>query len=250
MDIQAKLDAIQEQRQALLDMTPSQHHAKHLSELYEDVLDAKSTAENAPFRVKAAEQKYYRVRDGPDGYREHLLQIYTKDGRSLRDRMLGHHKSQMDDVNQSLSYYESVRTYLRNISDVQMVLLTHIRTLLDKIRMSEVETTYRKTYFMEQVQTTLQTRIVVCNLFLLSYLVFSLYTLRTSLNEPLIAGLLFALFVSIFGLSYFIRGITSLPLSLNVYTEFGYDPTESKQQWFFIIPLAMLILWIAVRYFH
>ena len=246
MDIQAKLDAIQEQKQSLLEMTPSQHHSKHLSKLYEDVLDAKSTAKNAPFRVTAAEQKYYRVRDGPEGYQEHLLQLYSKEGRGLRDRMLSRHKSQMEEVNQSLSYYESVRTYLRNISEVQTVLLNHIRTLLDKIRMSEVETTYRKTYFMEQVQTTLYTRIITCNLFILSYIVFSVFTLEL---EESLAGFLFVLFLSVFGLSYILKGLSSLPLSLNVYTELGYDPTESKQQWYFIIPIAMLVLWILVRYF-
>lgn len=249
MDLQAKLDSIQEQKQSLLEMTPSQHRSNHLSKLYADVLDAKSTAQNAPFRVKAAEQKYYRVRDGADGYQDHLLQRYAKEGRVLRDRMLTQHNSQMEEVNQSLSYYESVRVYLRNISEVQIVLLTRIRSLLDKIRLSQVETTYRKTFFMEQVQTTLSTRIIVCNLFILSYIGFMAYIRRDQLEEPMIAGSIFALFLFVFGLSYLLKGITSLPLSLNVYTEFGYDPMESKQQWYFLIPLAMWILWICVRYY-
>jgi hypothetical protein len=250
MDLQAKLDSIQEQKQSLLEMTPSEHRSKNLSKLYADVLDAKSTAQNAPFRVKAAEQRYYRVRDGANGYQDHLLQRYAKDGRELRDRMLAQHNSQLEEVNQSLSYYESVRVYLRNISEVQVVLLTRIRSLLDKIRMSEVETTYRKTYFMEQVQTTLGTRIVMCNLFILSYIGLMVYVRRDQLEEPIIAGSIFVLFLLVFGLSYLIKGITSLPLSLNVYTEFGYDPMESKQQWYFIIPISMSLLWIYLRYFN
>lgn len=250
MDLQAKLDSIQEQKQTLLEMTPSQHRSKHLSKLYAEVVDAKSTAENAPFRVKAAEQKYYRVRDGENGYKEHLLQRYAKDGRELRDSMLAQHNSQLKEVNQSLSYYESVRSYLRNISEVQVALLTRIRALLDKIRMSEVQTNYRKSYFMEQVQTTLGTRIILCNLFILSYIGLMMYIRRDQLQEPIIACSIFALLVIVFGLSYLIKGITSLPLSLNVYTELGYDPTESKQQWYFIIPVAMWILWICVRYFN
>lgn len=249
MDLQAKLDSIQEQKQSLLEMTPSQHRSKNLSKLYADVVDAKSTAENAPFRVKAAEQKYYRVRDGVNGYKEHLLQRYAKDGRELRDRMLAQHNSKLEEVNESLSYYESVRVYLRNISEVQVVLLTNIRTLLDKIRMSEVQTTYRKTYFMEQVQTTIGMRIILCNIFILSYIGLMLYIRREQLQEPIIAGSIFVLLVIVFGLSYLIKGITSLPLSLNVYTELGYDPTESKQQWYFMIPFAMWILWVFVRYF-
>ena len=249
MDLQAKLDSIQEQKQSLLEMTPSQHRSKNLSKLYADVVDAKSTAENAPFRVIAAEQKYYRVRDGENGYKEHLLQRYSKDGRELRDRMLAQHNSQLEEVNESLSYYESVRVYLRNISEVQVVLLTHIRTLLDKIRMSEVQTNYRKSYFMEQVQTTLGTRIILCNIFILSYVGLMLYIRRAQLEEPIIAWSIFVLLVIVFGLSYVIKVITSLPLSLNVYTELGYDPTESKQQWYFLIPIGMFILWVSLLVF-
>jgi len=249
MDLQAKLDSIQERKQALLEMTPSEHRSENLSKLYADVLDAKSTAENAPFRVKAAEEKYYRVRDGANGYKEHLLQRYAKDGRELRNQMLAQHKSQLEEVNESLSYYDSVRVYLRNISEVQITILSHIRTLLDKIRMSEVETTYRKSYFMEQVQTTLGTRIIICNIFILSYITVMMYIRREQLGEPIIAGSIFVLLVIVFGLSYLIKIITSLPLSLNVYTELGYDPTESKQQWYFLIPFGMWILWVSVRYF-
>ena len=249
MDVQAKLDSIQEQKQALLEMTPSQHRSNHLSKLYADVVDAKSTADNAPFRVKAAEQKYYRVRDGENGYKEHLLERYAKDGREIRDSMLAQHRSQLEEVNQSLSYYESVRSYLRNISEIQVVLLTRIRALLDKIRMSEVQTTYRKSYFMEQVQTTLGTRIILCNLFIISYVGLMMFIRRDQLEEPMIAGSIFVLLVIVFGLSYLLKGITSLPLSVNVYTELGYDPTESKQQWYFMIPFAMWILWICVRYY-
>jgi hypothetical protein len=247
MDIQAKLDSIQAQQQALLTQTPSQHKAKQLSKLYEDVLDAKSTAEDAPIRVKVAEEKYYSVRDGVGGYKQHLLERYSKDRRTLRDSMLAQHTSQMEEVNQSLSYYESVRVYLRNISEVQTVLLTRIRSLLDKIRMSEIETNYRKSYFMEQVQTTLSTRILMCNMFILLYVVLMAFVYRSELQNPIISGTLFALMISVFGLSYLIQWITSLPLSLNVYTEWGYDPTESKQQWYFIIPIGAILLWIIVK---
>lgn len=246
MDIQAKLDAIQAQKQSLLEMTPSQHRSKHLSKLYEDVVDAKSTAKNAPFRVKAAEEKYYRVRDGENGYQEHLLERYAKESRGLRDRMLSHHKSQLEEVNQSLSYYESVRTYLRNISDIQTVLLKQIRTLLNNIRMSEVETTYRKSYFMEQMQTTLNTRILICNLCILTYV--GMMTYIQGLNNPWVAGFMFGLLVVVFGLSRLIKFIHHIPLSLNVYTEVGYDPIESKKQWYFIIPISMILLWVFVRY--
>ena len=248
MDLQAKLDSIQEQKQALLTQTPSEHKTKTLSKLYADVLDAKSTAENAPFRVKAAEQKYYRVRDGAGGYETHMMERYAKDGRTLRDNMLTQHNAQLEEMNQSLTYYESVRTYLRNISEVEIVLLTRIRTLLDKIRLSEVETTYRKSFFMEQLQASLSTRIVMCNFFILSYVALMVFIYKDQLQDPVIAGTLIVFLITVFGLSYIIQWITSLPLSLNVYTEWGYDPTESKQQWYFIIPIGTILLWVLVKY--
>ena len=246
MDIQAKLDAIQEQKQSLLEMTPAQHRYKNLSKLYADVVSAKSSAENAPFRVKAAEQKYYNVRDGANGYQEYLLGKYTKERRSLRDRMLRQHESHIGEVNQSLSYYESVRTYLRNISEVQTVVLNQIRDLLNKIRMSEVETTYRKTYFMEQIQSALNTRIIICNLCIVTYVGMMSYI--RGVQEPLVAVSMIGLLMVVFGLSHLIKGIRDIPLSLNVYTEVGYDPIESKKQWYFIIPISMLLLWVFVNY--
>ena len=141
-----------------------------------------------------------------------------------------------------------MRTYLRNISEVEIVLLTRIRTLLDKIRLSEVETTYRKSFFMEQLQASLSTRIVMCNFFILSYVALMVFIYKDQLQDPVIAGTLIVFLITVFGLSYIIQWITSLPLSLNVYTEWGYDPTESKQQWYFIIPIGTILLWVLVKY--
>ena len=248
MDIQAKLDAIQEQKEALLTLTPSEHKEKNLKKLYQDVLVAKSAAENAPFRVVATEKQYYIARDGADGYQQHLLSSYSRDGRSIRDKMLSQHNTQLDEVNQSISYYESVRTYLRNISDVQLSLLEKIRDMLNKIRMSEVETTNRKSYFLEKFKTSLSTRIVICNVFILSYVVLMISLYYDQLKNPVILGTLSLLLVVVFGLSFILKMITSLPISLNVYTEWGYDPLESKQQWYFIIPAGFVTLWFLVKY--
>jgi hypothetical protein len=248
MDTQAKLDAIEEQKQAVLEMSPAQHEAKNAAKLYADVLEAKSTEKNAPFRVKATEKKYYEYRYGEDGYKQHLVDRYMKDGRTLRNEMLSHHNTQLDQVNQAMSYYESVRVYLRNMSEVQANLLTRIKILLDKIRTSKVETNYRKSYFMEQVQTTLSTRIVLCNIFILLYIAWVGLQRADQLTNPAISGTLVVLFLTVFGLSFILRGFAQLPLSVNVYTEFGYDPIESKQPWYFIIPLGMVALWVLVKY--
>ena len=248
MDIQAKLDLIEEKKEAALNKTPDEHKADNIKKLYEDVLEARSTAENAPFRVTTLEKKYYTYRYGEDGYKQHLVDRYLKDGRTVRNNMLTRHNVQTEALDQSLSYYDSVRVYLKNMAEVQKTLLTHIKALLDKIRTSQVETNYRKSYFMEQVQASVNTRIVLCNIFILSSIAVLGFQYRDQLQTKKISGTLVALFIVVFGLSYLIQWITYLPLSLNVYTRFGYDPTESKQQWYFIIPIGMVLLWYLLQY--
>ena len=248
MDLQAKLDSIQEKKQAVLNQTPDEHKADNIAKLYSDVLKARSNADNAPFRVKELEQKYYTYRYGEDGYKQHLKDEGLKEGRTLRNKMLTQHKAQIESLDQTVTYYDSVRVYLQNMAEVQTTLLTRIKSLLDKIRTSQVETNYRKSYFMEQVQTSLNTRIVLCNIFILSSITVLGFQYRDQLQNKVISGTLVALFVVVFGLSYLIQWITYLPLSLNVYTEFGYDPTESKQYWYFLIPIGMAMLWVLVKY--
>lgn len=248
MDLQAKLDLIQEKKQAVLNKTPDEHKADNIEKLYAEVLEARSAAKNAPFRVASLEKKYYTYRYGENGYTQHLTDQGVKDGRTMRNEMLAKHTAQIESLDQSLSYYDSVRVYLANMAEVQTTLLTRIKTLLDKVRTSQVETNYRKSYFMEQVQTSLNTRIVLCNIFILSYIAVIGFQYRDQLQNKTISGTLLALFVVVFGLSYLIQWVTYLPISLNVYTEFGYDPTESKQQWYFLIPIGMILLWFLVKY--
>ena len=248
MDLQAKLDSIQEKKQAVLNKTPDEHKADNVAKLYSDVLKARSTAENAPFRVKELEKKYYTYRYGADGYKQELVDRYVREGRTKRADMLTQHNGQMESIDRSMTYYETVRIYFKNMADVETTLLTRIQALLNKTRTSQVETNYRKSYFMEQVQTSLSTRIILCNIFILSCIAVLGFQYRDQLQHKIISGTLIVLFVVVFGLSYLIQWITYLPLSLNVYTRFGYDPTESKQHWYFIIPIGMVVLWFLVKY--
>jgi len=249
MDIQAKLDSIQEQKQSLLNLTPTQHKSKNLSKLYAQVVDARETQHNAPFRVKEAEKQYYVIRDGEDGYAQHMAAQYTKEARSVRQSMLSAHLAQLSDMNTSLTYYDSVRIYLKNISKVQLTSLNQIKELLNKIRMSEVNTNHRKSYYMEQEQKNISIWIMVCNCFIFSYTVLLSYNYRDKLKNPLVLGVLVFLLSVTFLLSYLINFISKVPTAINVYTEWGYDPTESKIGWYFYIPLGFVALWYTVKYF-
>ena len=248
MDIQAKLDSIQEQKEALLNLTPAQHKSKNLTKLYQDVVNARTTEKDAPFSVKEAEKQYYVARDGPDGYVTQMKKAFSSEARTVRQDMLSEHMKQMTQINKSLNYYESVRSYLKNIAEVQESVLLEIKDSLDKIRMSQVDTNNRKSYYMEQEQKNILTWILVFNCFIFSYACILLAKYRDQLKKPIISGTILVLFSFVFILPFFVNLFMKFPTVINVYTEWGYDPTESKTQWYFIIPIGMVSLWFIVKY--
>jgi len=247
MDIQAKLDSIQEQKEALLNLTPAQHKSKKLTKLYQDVVNARTTEKDAPFTVKEAEKQYFIARDGPDGYVAQMKKAFTAQARTVRQDMLAEHASQMNHINKSLQYYDSVRSYLKNISKVQANILIEIKRSLHKIRTSQVDTNHRKSYYMEQEQQTISYWILVFNCFIFSYACVLLVKYRDQLKKPVISITIGVLFSCVFLLPFFVNLFMKLQ-TVNVYTEWGYDPTESKTQWYFIIPIGMIVLWYMVKY--
>lgn len=248
MDIQAKLDSIQEQKEALLNLTPAQHKSKNLTKLYQDVINAKTSEKDAPFNVKRAEKQYYVARDGPDGYVTQMKKAFSSEARTVRQNMLSEHMNQMNQISKSLDYYDSVRSYLKNIAEVQESVLLEIKKSLDKIRMSQVDTNNRKSYYMIQEQKNISTWILVFNCFIFSYACVLLAKYRDQLKKPIVSGTIAILLSTVFILPFIVNLIMKFPKAVNVYTEWGYDPTESKTQWYFIIPIGMVALWFIVKY--
>jgi hypothetical protein len=242
MDIQSKLDSIQEQRQTLLTLTPTQQISKNLSKLYVNVVEARDTEKNAPMHVKETERRYYKAKYGAD-YKYHLKSQFVKESRELRQKMIDEHLNQLGEMDKSLSVYDSVRTYLQNITEVHSVILTQIKKWLDKIRRSDINTNNRKSFYMEQEQKNISTWILVCNCFILAYCGSILFEYREDLKTPIIAGTLVTLLSVVFLLPFIVKMIVKLPRSVNVYTEWGYDPTESKTPWMVMIPIGMGLLY-------
>jgi hypothetical protein len=247
MDIQSKLDSIQEQRQTLLTLTPTQQISKNLSKLYLDVVEARDTEKNAPLQVKETEQRYYQSKYGPE-YKQHLKAQFVKDSRLLRQKMMDKHLAQLNEMNKSLSVYGSVRTYLQNITEVQQSILLKIKELLNKIRRSDVSTNNRKSFYMEQEQNNIAAWIIICNCFILSYTGLVTYYHRDNLKNIRVAGTIILLLSVVFLLPYIVNVIVKLPHSVNVYTEWGYDPTESKTPWLITIPIGLVLLYAMVYY--
>jgi hypothetical protein len=248
MDIQAKLDSIQEQKESLLNLTPAQHKSKNLTKLYQDVVNARSTEQDAPVSVKEAERRYYIARDGPDGYVEQMKKAFSNEARTVRQEMLSKHADQMNNITKALQYYDSVRSYLKNIAEVLSSILQDIKTSLEKIRNSQVDTNNRKSYYMEQEQRHILTWILVFNCFIFSYACILLVKFRDQLKKPIISGTIAVLFSFVFLLPFFVNLFMKIPSQWNVYTEWGFDPTESKRQWYWIIPIGMITLWVIVKH--
>lgn len=240
MDVQAKLDSIQEQKQAVLSITPSQHKSETLSKLYSDVLDAKTKEQNAPYRVIEAEKKYYKFRDGSDGYAEHVKAIYAKESRTVREKMLDNFNKIMEEVDQSLVYYDSERTYLKNMDTVKNTLLEKNKALVEHIQDPSIPTNSRKTYYLQLEQSTIDTWIIFCNCFIL----ISVALLARHQTPPL--SIILLLLSSVFILPVLIRWFKKFPYGVNVYTEWGYDPTAKKAPFFYLIPFVTVLVYFIV----
>ncbi len=248
MDIQTKLDNIQEQRQTLLTLSPNQHINKTLSSLYLDIVSALKNKENAPLEIKDAEIKYYKAKYG-DNYKDQLKLKFTHESRILWKTMMDEHVSRLDKMDKSLAVYKTERTYLENITEVQTYSLTKIKDLLDKIRDSSTDINNRKSFYMEQEQKNLSTWIIICNCFILSFVGIILYQYGDQLSNIKVSGLVITLLSVVFLLPYIVKLIVKFPTTINVYTEWGYDPTESKVQWLILIPIGLVALYFLVVYF-
>jgi hypothetical protein len=248
MDIQSKLDTIQEQRQTLLTLSPIEQLNKNLSSLYLDVVDARQNETTAPLEVKSAEKKYYETKYGPD-YKNQLKLQFTGESRVLWKTMMDKQIRKLNEMNKSLAVYKSERTYLQNITDVQTSILSKIKDLLDKIRQSNTDINNRKSFYMDQEQKNLGTWIVVCNCFILSYVGVIGYQYRDQLSNVRVYGMIIILLSIVFLLPYIVNVVVKFPTSVNVYTEWGYDPTESKTPWLISIPIGLVVLYYIVVYF-
>jgi hypothetical protein len=247
MDIQEKLDSIEKQKKDLLEMTPSEHKTDEIRELYYAVENAKRVQKEAPEDVLNAETKYYKARYGSQ-YLEKQLQTYTIEGRTVRAEMVQAHEKLLAEMDQSLSYYDSQITFLKNITEVQLTLYTSIQKSLRKIRKSETNTNNRKTFYTEQQETRLSFWVIVCDCIILSQVGILGWEYKNTKEQKLIMKMV-GFLASIFLLSTLLSWLAKIPKTIQVYLGWGYDPLESKIPWFFIVPIYIYVVWLLIHHF-
>jgi hypothetical protein len=249
-NIQDKIKSLSIQKNASVRMTPAEYRNIELQALYDAMIESKDNEINSAELVEDSTRRYYNFKDGPDGYNDYMLIQYQKDAVEMKKTMLAKHEEQMSIMNESILYSESQEMYLKNLSDVTSTLAKKIKELIGEVRKDSVNTNNRKTYYTELAEKHLSSWTTTCNFILLAF-VFSLaYEYRNVINQPIIWGTLLTILIFIFSLRYIISLLSKIPTSLSIYTEWGYDPNESKIFWLLFIPFTLLLIYILIHIFQ
>lgn len=242
MDLQQKLDSIQASREKLLQQTPSEHNADKVNEYYQEVLQAKKVNEDAPDQLKDAEENYYKARFG-DQYSDVKRQKYISESKDVLQSMLKAHQEQLKDVDDKLQTYSASRSYYKNMEEVKKTWLDKIKKLVKQIQDSQASMNNRNAFYAEQEHSNLSGWILFENVFLLSFIVVTIVTTAMSYKETeeykhevMVKSIgIFALTCIVFFTNTFLSWLRYLPKSVTFYTQWGYDPMESKLPWVLIM---------------
>ena len=249
MDLLNKqLNSIVNQNKSELSKTPTERREEKLKELNSKLLQARSKYEDAPFEIENAEKQYYTLKDGAVGYEKRKFEKYKVEAEKLREELLLTHQEDIKNVFNSLSYYNSQRSYSSNINTVKLTLLKDIMTKLKIFKKEHADktTNNRKSYYILQEQETVIFWLEFFNYCIISFiLVFILYSVREDHVDMYTYLFTFIGSILIFYLEPLIKLIQSIPLSFNVYTAWGED-TEKPTTTFYIVLIISIVLMIVI----
>lgn len=254
MDIQKKLDSIQSSREKLLKRTPFEHNADKVNEYYQQVIQAKKMKDDAPEQLKEAEKNYYKARFG-DRYVDVQRQKYVSESKEVLQSMMNEHQTQLTDLDDRLQTYSASRSYYKNMGEVQKSWLDKIKKWIHKIQESQASMNNRNAFYAEQEHANLSGWILFENSFLLSFIVVTIVTTAMnykesddSKHEIIIKAVgIVALTCIMLFTNTILTWLRYLPKSVTFYTQWGYDPMESKLPWLLIV-LFVLFATICVVY--
>ena len=240
LDIQEKLDSIEAHNEELLHQTPSQRNADEVSKYYQEVLQARTVKDHAPEDLKAAEERYYKARYG-DKYMDVLQTKYTAESRDVLEKMMEAHQEQLKELDAKIKTYTSTATYFKNIEEVKKMWLFKTKEWVDKINHSNSSLNNRNTFYAEEEQLKLSGWILFENCILFTFvLVTIIMTIMGDQNEMKmkIIGSIVLLCI-LFFTNTFLTWLRYLPKSVTFYTQWGYDPMESKIPWLLLVCLVL-----------
>ena len=212
-----------------------------MAQLQEILLQAQKAEEDAPQATEQAEENYLRAKHG-SRYTDIQYERYEYQGAQLANDRRREHNKQLQDLDDKLETYASTITYVNNLEEVKQTITDKIQGLV-KSQGSTSNLDNRSTYYTEVSLLSLSRVILFENIFLISYvLVMMLDFNRVSHRELLI------ILTILFFTDLFLTLLHKLPNSILYYTEWGYDPVESKTNWIMVVSillcLALLLTYI------
>lgn len=239
IELQQQLDAIQKRNEELMNQTPAERNADEVNKYYQDFLQAKTVKDQAPQQLKDAEEKYYKARYG-DKYMDVQLQRYTSESREVLQAMMNAHQEQLQKLDTKIKTYTSTATYLKNMEEVQKVWLLKTKKWVDDINRSNVRLNHRNTFYTDEEQQQLSGWILFENCILISFILVTIVlTMRDRTEIKMKAIGCIALTFILFFTNTVLTWLRYLPKSVTFYTQWGYDPMESKIPWLLVVAFVL-----------
>ena len=239
-----KINEIVEKRTAAINETPDERREANLKELHSKLIEARSTYASAPLNVDIAEKQYYTLKDGADGYNQRQLKKYSEEAKKIKKDLLKEHNTSIKSTLDTMSYYNSQKTYSNNVNTVKLSLLENIKHKVKKIKheQSNKTTNNRKTYYVIEEQDSVIFWLQVINYCLISFIiVFIIYSVRENHVTNYTYIFVISGLIIVFFLEPLIQLIKSIPLSFNVYTAWAED-TEKPTNIFYIVLVISILL--------
>lgn len=245
-----KLKQIQIANYNQMNTTLQERREEKLKELNNKLIQARSNYKNAPQALSDVEKEYYVMKDGENAYKIQQMNKYKKQADNVKKFIVEKHNDKMQSAFQSLAYYDSQRTFVENINEIQLNLLIKIKNKLKEINNEKINknTNDRKTYYIIQEQETFDFWLQVLNhaiiAFTFTYIFYCIF--ENMVNKftyifPIIS------IIIVFYLETIIKLIYSIPLSINVYAAWGEDNTNSFSTMIWIGVLSIM-LYGAIKY--
>jgi len=236
IDIQQKLDLIKASNEELLNQTPAQRNSKEVTKYYQEVLQARTVKDQAPENLKDAEEKYYKARYG-DQYMDVLQKKYETESKEVLKTMMDVHQDQLTTLNDKIETHRATATYFKNIDEVQQTWLEKTKKWVDGINKANASLNNRNTFYADEEQGQLSYWILFENCILLSFIVVTIVLTVMGKKEDLQMKIIgcTALACIVFFTNTFLTWLRYLPKSVTFYTQWGYDPMESKVPWLLML---------------
>ena len=241
MDIQQQLDTIERKRQQLLTQTNDEKNTVLINKAYDEYVSAKEINKFAPSQLDQAETNYYKARYGTEYINKQKEKFKIESAEMAKEKMQAH-ETQLEKVNETLDNYKNSETYSKSINRVKAVHLANIHGLIQKIRLSEVDTNQQRAFFKGQEEDAIRWYIISLNWFISLFTIYFIYDNRNDIKKKTIVQAIFLITIV-----FFIKHILFIGDKLfHFQWGFGYDPMKSKIPWIVWTFFLLMAIWLWV----